>query len=61
MLSTSMVAKARYQHFNGKEITKPKLSLSNILFTILIAAINPMKHNLEIFMSVENPFMNEFY
>ena len=61
MFSTSMVAKVRYQHVNGEEDAESKLSLPNILFNIFIATINPIKHILGIFHSVENPFMNEVY
>ena len=50
MLRTSKVAKVRYHHVNGEKDTESKLSLSNILFTTFIVAINSMKHTLIIFL-----------
>ena len=32
-----------------------------LVLTIFITTINPMKHTLGFFHSVENPFMNEIY
>ena len=49
------------EHVHGEEDNESKLLLPNILFTIFIATINPMKHTLGIFHSIENPFMNEVY
>ena len=49
------------EHVNGEEGKESKLLLPNILFTIFITTINPMKHTLGIFHSIENPFMNEVY
>ena len=53
------------EHVNEEEDNESKLEskllLPNILFTIFIATINPIKHTLGIFHSVENPFMNEVY
>ena len=49
------------EHVKGEEDNVSKLLLPNILFSIFIAMINPMKHTLRILHSVENLFMSEFY
>ena len=49
------------EQVNGEEDNISKLLLPNILFTIFIATINPMKHTLGIFHSVENFFMYKVY
>ena len=44
------------ERVNEEEDNESKLLLPNILFTIFIATINPTKHTLGIFHSIENPF-----